>query len=123
MRIRLLAALLSLSLTPACFLSRSHINQPLAEGAVAELIPGQSTADDVLNVLGAPSDVVQLWKRTAWRYDHTESKNSMLVLFVLNLGKTDAKQDRVWVFFDEYDTLTHIGGTFEADEVSWGLPF
>lgn len=120
---RLIIATLALLLTPGCFLSKSHVNSELDATIMESLIPGQSTADDVLGLLGAPMDVVQLWNRSAWRYDHTQTKDSMLILVIVNFGKTDSKQDRVWVFFDANDVVTHIGGTFEANQVEWGLPF
>ncbi len=114
---------LALLLAPGCFLSKAHINEEFDALALEKLVPGQSTADDVLEILGAPMDVVQLWNRSAWRYDHTQSKDSRLFLVVVNFSNTDSKQNRIWVFFDEHDVLTHVGGTFEADQVKWELPF
>ena len=120
---RLIIATLALSLLPGCFLSKAHVNASLDAQAMETLIPGQSTADDVLDLLGAPMDVVQLWNRSAWRYDHTQTKDSRLFLVIVIFGNTESKQDRIWVFFDANDVLTHIGGTFEANDVEWGLPF
>ena len=119
----LLAAAALLLLTPSCFFSRDKINTPLDASAVARLSTGTSTADDVLDALGAPSDVVQLGRRSAWRYDYAQGKTAAFTLIVITFVGRDAKSDRVWVFFDENDVLTHIGGTYEAGDVRYKLPF
>jgi len=115
---RLLLALLLVA-TPSCFLGRSQINKPIDPQPVVDLVPGQSDADDVLAALGAPADVVQLGHHSAWRYDFTRSKGAGVVLILFNTYNNDVQQDRVWAFFDENDVLTHIGGTFEADDASY----
>jgi len=123
MRPKHLLVLPLLALTPGCLLSNSKVNQALDPAAMETLKPGASTADDVLAVLGAPNDVVQLGHRSAWRYDRSRTKDSGLFLIVFNMRHTDARQDRIWVFFDEEDRLTHVGGTFQADDVEYGLKF
>ena len=84
--------------------------------------PGQSTARDVVALLGAPSEVVQLGQRTAYRYDHTHEKQSALFLLVIAVRGVDAQQDRVWVFFDENLLLTHVGATYDAELSSYAVP-
>ena len=121
MRLQRTIALLLLALTPGCLLSNSDVNQALDPAAMKTLKPGTSTADDVLAVLGAPNDVVQLGRRSAWRYDRSRTKDTGLFLIVFNMRHTDAREDRIWVFFDEQDRLTHVGGTFQADDVEYGL--
>jgi hypothetical protein len=123
MNTRLSLAFLLFLLTPSCLLSQSKVNEPLDAERMAQLVPGESDADDVLAVLGAPSDVVQLGKRSAWRYDRSRSKGTGLLLIVFNMHMSDSKEDRIWAFFDEADRLTHIGGTFEADDVEYGLTY
>jgi hypothetical protein len=74
-------------------------------------------------VLGAPADVVQLGRRSAWRYDHIHEKRAAFTLIVITMVNSDSKADRVWVFFDEEDRLIHARGTFEADDAEYKLPF
>jgi outer membrane protein assembly factor BamE (lipoprotein component of BamABCDE complex) len=119
----MLAALALLTFTPACFISREKVNTPLDMEKTAKLVPGTSTADDVLEILGAPMDVVQLGRRSAWRYDYSEGKRAGFTIIVLTMINSDIRQDRAWVFFDENDTLTHIGGTYEAKDVEYKLPY
>jgi len=123
MSYRLITLLLLLALTPGCLLSNAETNQPLDAEAMTTLVPGQSTADDVLATLGAPNDVVQLGRRSAGRYDRSRSKDTGLFLILFNMRHSDAREDRIWVFFDEQDRLTHIGGTFQADDVEYELEF
>jgi outer membrane protein assembly factor BamE (lipoprotein component of BamABCDE complex) len=120
--LKLFVAVALVALTPACFVARNNINTPLDPDRLALLVPGTSTADDVLGALGAPSDVVQLGRRSAWRYDHSQKKSAALSLLIVTMVNTDAQADRVWVFFDEADVLTHMAGTFEAQGARYKLP-
>jgi outer membrane protein assembly factor BamE (lipoprotein component of BamABCDE complex) len=116
-------AVLALSLTSSCFLQRDRVNQRLEPARYEGLVPGMSTADDVLLALGAPMDVVQIGRRSAWRYDYTESKRAALFLVVVALSHRDTMQDRVWAFFDEEGVLTHIGATLEGGDAEYKLPW
>ncbi|MCP3918314.1 MAG: hypothetical protein GY711_22430 [bacterium] len=117
-------ALLSLVWLAAsgCFFQRTHVNQPIEPARLDQLQPGTSTARDVVEALGAPTDVVQLGKRSAYRYDHKVEKQTGLFLLVLGLRGVDSNADRVWAFFDENDVLTHVGATIEAAEAGYGVP-
>lgn len=119
----LIPILCVLPLLQGCFLSRSTVNEPIPAAAVAKLVPGQTTAGEAAALLGAPTDVVQLGRRTAWRFDHTYEKVAGLFLVVVGLRGVDTHQDRVWLFFDEQDVLTHVGSTFAADDAEYSLPW
>lgn len=120
---RLLPLLLAVLLfSPGCFLSRSNINEHFDAAPFRLLVPGESTAREVVELLGAPTEVVQLGRRRAYRYDHTHQRAAGLFLLVVFLHGTDVKSDRVWVFFDEDLVLTHVGMTFEADLAEYGIP-
>jgi hypothetical protein len=119
-----LAATLTLTLPLAgCFLARDTTNEPIRPGRVAGLVAGSTTASRALELLGAPTDVVQLGKRSAWRYDHAVTKRAGLTLLVFTAINTDTQSDRAWLFFDEDQVLTHFGTTLAADEAEWVLPW
>ncbi|MEZ6005989.1 MAG: outer membrane protein assembly factor BamE [Planctomycetota bacterium] len=120
LRLLLLASPLLLS---GCFLSRIDHNRPLDPAVVAELRAGEHTADDVLARMGAPIEVVQLGHKSAWRYEYERTKQTGLFALVVGLHGIDMRADRVWVFFDENDRLTHVGATFESKEAEFELPF
>jgi hypothetical protein len=103
-------------------LDRSAINVPIEPAAVASLQPGTSTADDVTRLLGAPTEVVQLGRRSAWRYEYVMTKRAGLFLLIFSTVGTDTQADRVWVFLDEQDVVSHIGSTFDSKEAEYALP-
>lgn len=115
--------LLSLALLPGCFLSRSHLNQPIAPETVERIVPSTTTAGEVAELLGAPLEVVQLGYKSAWRYEFTVEKQAALFLFLVGLRGVDNQADRVWVFFDEEGVVSHVGSTFAADEAGFDLPW
>lgn len=120
----LLVALAGLACAlPGCFLSRSDVNTPLQPAKVQQLIPGQHTASDVTQLLGAPVEVVQLGHKSAYRYEYDRSKTTGLFALVVSLRGVDQRSDRVWVFFDENNVLTHVGATYEGDEAEYELPY
>ena len=51
------------------------------------------------------------------------TKGSALLLLIVNLGNTDSRSDRVWLFFDDKDLLTHVGATFESHRPQYALPW
>ena len=73
--------------------------------------------------LGAPNEVVQLGRRSAYRYEHTQRKLTGMYLIAVFLINEDNQSDRTWVFFDENDHLTHMGTTLQAEEVEYALPW
>ena len=120
---RFLALLLTLALVPGCFISRTSINEPLDPSLVASLQPGTTTADQVLGLLGAPVEVVQLGHRSAYRFDASTTKQAGLWLVVVGFLNDDSRADRIWAFFDENDVLTHFGATFSAKKPEYAMPW
>ena len=118
----LLLSLFSLLLLPGCFISRSDTRAPLDPEQVSSLRPNEHSEADVTRILGAPTEVVQLGKRVAYRYDHVVEKQTALWLILIGLRGVDTRADRVWAFFDEAGTLTHVGTTLLSDEADYELP-
>jgi len=119
---RLILILLSCLLAPGCFVSRERTNRPLAPAEVQQVVAGVS-AEKVVEILGAPTEVVQLGRRSAYRYDFTQRKRSVLFLLVVGFLNEDAQQDRVWVFLDEEQRVSHVGATFDGDEPEHEMPW
>jgi hypothetical protein len=113
----------ALLLLASCALARSTQNEPLDPQLVNRLEPGKTTAAQAVELLGAPSEVVQLGKRSAYRYDHTATKGAGLILIVLILGNLDSRQDRVWLWFDEHNVLSHVGRTFASHHAQYAMPW
>ena len=122
MRTLLVALCLALGCA-SCFLARDSTNEPLSSRDLSKFVVGQSTAQDVAAAMGAPNEVVQLGRRSAWRYDHSHGKVAGLTLFVVTFVNRDTRTDRVWFFFDEQDRLSHLGSSFEAEDAGWAMPW
>lgn len=117
------AAVLALGASlSGCFFSKSVANPALPPEAVARIVPGTSTADDVVAAIGAPNEVVQLGRRSAWKYEHTVEKQAAVFLVLLGLRGVDTQADRVWVFFDEDDRVLHVGTLFQAGAAEYDVP-
>ncbi len=123
MRLPFLVSIPLAFLASSCFISRGTTNEPLVRTKIDALATGKSTATDVVAELGAPSEIVQLGKRTAYRYDYTVAKQAGFTLIVVTFLNQDTRQDRAWLFFDEHDVLTHVGSTLEADDASYAMPW
>ncbi|MFY9345390.1 MAG: hypothetical protein WAT39_23060 [Planctomycetota bacterium] len=108
---------------PACAFARQDLNGPIDAELVRSLQPGQTTAREVVEKLGAPSEVVQIGKRTAYRYDGSTTKSTVLFLLLVNFANQDSRSDRLWVFFDERDVLTHCGSTFGTHRTQYAMPW
>jgi hypothetical protein len=116
-----LAALLAL--LPACVMAQTRVNEPLDASAIATLRPGTTTAGEVVERLGAPVDVVQLGKRSAYRYEFTSTKRAGLLLVIVNVGNEDTRADRAWLFFDEDQVLSHVGASLEGRDTEYAMPW
>lgn len=97
--------------------------EPLDPMVIQSLRPGETTAREVVERLGGPTEVVQLGRRTAYRYDATRSKSAALVLVVFNMFGQDTRSDRLWAFFDENDVLTHYGVSYGTHRTQHALPW
>ena len=119
---RLTPALLLLTL-PGCYFGRSTLNEPFDAATLRQLQPGSTTAKQAVELLGAPSEVVQLGKRSAYRYDHSVQKEAATWLLLIAFLNTDLRQDRVWLFFDESNVLTHVGSTLASHRPQYAMPW
>jgi len=123
MRTHLLALTCSALLLPACLVSRNTINEPLDAALFAQMRPGETTAGQVVELLGAPTEVVQLGRRSAYRFDASTTKQAGLFLFVVGFLNSDTRADRLWAFFDEQQVLTHYGATLAAGDPEYAMPW
>jgi outer membrane protein assembly factor BamE (lipoprotein component of BamABCDE complex) len=115
--------LLPLLLLPfcSCYMGQATQDQQLDPQAVEQLVPGQHTAADVVRLLGAPNQVVELGDGSAWLYQATNVKSMGLWLLVFGSFGSDQQSDRCWVFFDKDSTLTHLGANFYADNTEYHI--
>jgi len=120
---RTLLLVLAVLLAPGCFITRKTDNKPLDAARLSALKPGTSTAREAVELLGAPVDVVQLGKRSAYEYRFTNTKRAGFSVIVLSLFNQDTRSDRAWLFFDENQLLTHMGTTLQGGEPEYAMPW
>lgn len=123
MNLRILVLLSLTAALASCAIARQDFNEPLDAVRIDALKPGETTAAQVVEALGGPNEVVQLGRRTAYRYDSSTTKSALLFLFFANFGNQDTRQDRLWVFFDERDVLTHYGATYGSHRTRYAMPW
>lgn len=122
-RVPLAASLSCCLFLGGCLVGRQDLNEPLDATLVSRLQPGTTTAQQVTGLFGAPAEVVQLGRRTAYRYVATTTKSAGLWLVVVILAAQDTRSDWLWVFFDENNVLTHYGSTFAVHRTQYALPW
>ncbi len=120
---RSIAFLSLLTLLPGCFTTRTTVNQQLSPEAAAQIAPG-TTAAEVVELLGAPTDIVQLGHRSAYLYEFQQTKMTGLLAAVVGFMNSDTRSDRIWVFLGPGgEEVTHVGSSFDADKAQNGMPW
>ena len=113
-----------ISLYAGCAMfGKSKEYQPLDVSHLDNLQAGKTTASEVLEIFGSPSQVVKLSNGNAYIYERSVSKGTGIWLVILSFGNYETQHDRVVFFFDNGDILTHYGVSMNAGEASYGLPF
>ena len=117
------AGLLPLLLAAGCVFVRIDTDSPIDAPTVRSFVLGKTTAADVTASLGAPVDVVQIGSRSAYEFSATSTKLTSLYLLVVTFNNKDTRSDRVWLFFDEKNVLTHAGTTFATHRTRYAMPW
>ena len=96
---------------------------PFDASGLDKLIPGKSTAAQVIEILGAPSEIVKLSNGNAYIYRRSLSKGTGLWLLIVSFGNYDKHYDQIVIFLDKKNVMTHYGVTLDAYKAAYGLPF
>lgn len=97
--------------------------QPFNAEQFASIQPGETTAKEITELFGAPTNIVEMSNGNAFIYQRSISKGTFIWLILLSFGNYDNQTDQVAFFFDNQDVLTHYGTSLNADKASYGLPF
>jgi outer membrane protein assembly factor BamE (lipoprotein component of BamABCDE complex) len=82
----------------------------------AQLVKGQSTREDVLTLLGPPSQVIALEEETVLYYLYEHSTGEGLILILYNRVRKSTRYDRAIFFFDKNDVLTEYSTYIEKSD-------
>lgn len=126
--------------TQGCFLIGVSVGEEIPPDAVARIVPGETTKDDILRWFGAPveatdgeifarmfdageiaaEDLVALPFSDFLVYEITDGNARIVFTFLFNWAEVKLKRDRLTVFFDDNDVVLYYGLTrqreFEGDE-------
>ena len=96
---------------------------PFDAAKLDKLTVGKSTAAQVTEMLGPPSNIVKLSNGNAYIYRRSLSKGTGLWLLIVSFGNYDKHYDQIVIFFDTKNIMTHYGITLDAHKAAYGLPF
>ena len=123
LKVYILTVLMVTTLLSGCLVIGKNKEFQLFESSeLDQLVPGQTTATEVTEIFGAPSNVVELANGNAYVYRRTVTKGTMCWLVLLTMGNVEKQHDQLVFFFDSEDILTHYGLSLDADKARYGLP-
>ena len=107
-----------------CFVLGTNKNyHPFDSEALANVTPGHTTAQEILNLFGAPTEMVEMSNGNAYIYQRSVAKGTVIWLLLVSFGNYDRQVDQVVFFFDDNDLLTHYGISLNAKKAKYGFPF
>jgi hypothetical protein len=120
---RWLATVVSLGFLGGCYFGKKVEDHPWSGEAVRKIEPGKTTKAELLQILGAPREVVRLLDSDAYMYVHSIEKSTGVFLLLLNLQRVDKQFDAITVIINRQDIVTGIGHRFTAEEAEYGFPW
>lgn len=106
-----------------CFVGKNVDDQKIDAAGLEGLAVNQTTAHEVCEIFGAPSQVVKMSNGNAYIYRRSVAKAMAVWLLLVSMGSYDKQYDHIVFFFDNNDVLTHYGASFSAEEAAYDLPF
>ena len=118
-RMTTLVLLITVPLT-ACLQFRSErgVEVNWQSNVTEQLESGKSTRDDVMKLLGPPSQIISLDEETAFYYLFERTAGEGYILVLYTRFTVDARYDRAVFFFDENGVLVEHALSAEAVEVT-----
>jgi hypothetical protein len=95
--------------------SRGQLNAPFDEGALSAINKGHSTEDEVVRLLGAPNNIIELGKREAFHYYRYEMKHATVLVF----SRVNIATDELYVFFNEQHVVDDVVFSKRSDELKF----
>lgn len=92
----------------AQFESKRGVDVNWQSAVTDHLVTGKSTRQEVLALLGPPSQVIALNDESVLYYLFEHAQGEGLILIVYNRMQIDTRYDRAIFFFDEHDVLTEF---------------
>ena len=96
---------------------------PFDENALKQVTTGKTSASEVTQLFGPPNKIVKLSNGNAYVYERSVDKGTGLWLVLLTFANFDTQYDRIVLFINNDDVVTHFGSSFNAEAASYGMPF
>jgi hypothetical protein len=109
--------------TGCAAVGRSRDFRPIEPSSLSHIAPGTTTGAELMRLFGPPSRIVRLSNGNAYIYTSKLTKTTGLWLALVTFVNMDTREDRVVIFLNSRDVVTHWGSSFQAGEASYGLPF
>ena len=100
----LISAILAFAGTAGCAVTRGDLGAPFKDGDISAVETGRSTQSDVVRLLGAPDNVIQLGNREAFHYYHYTLKHATFLVF----SRVNIASDELYVFFDSRGVVDQV---------------
>jgi SmpA / OmlA family len=105
---RLLPYLLSTTLVLAgaagCAVTRGDLGAPFNNADISAVQKGRATQSDVVRLLGAPDNVIQLGHREVFHYYHYTLKHATFLV----LSRVNIASDELYIFFDRRGVVDQV---------------
>jgi outer membrane protein assembly factor BamE (lipoprotein component of BamABCDE complex) len=114
----LMTLLPALGLLLGCvqFSSKRGVEVSWQPEVIAQLETGKSTREDVLSMLGPPSQVISVGDETVLYYLFEKSEGQGVILILYNQFDRETDYDRAVFFFDKDDVLIDYATQIKPDE-------
>ncbi len=118
LRLPLIAAALAGLVLSGCaqYENKRGVEVTWQDSVTNQLVKGRSSREEVLQLLGPPSQVIALEEETVLYYLFERSEGDGLILILYNRMKIDTRYDRAIFFFDEHDVLTDYATRIQAPD-------
>lgn len=125
MRKILLPAIISIliAVSGCAIIGRDRDFRSFDSKSLTSVVPGKTTAGQVTQIFGAPTQVVKLANGNAYMYTRATSKGTVVYLILVTFANYDRQYDQIVFFFDKTDILTHYGTSLNEAQASYGMPF
>jgi outer membrane protein assembly factor BamE (lipoprotein component of BamABCDE complex) len=122
-RVRFVIIILTALCCGCAVFGKNKEEQTFNHALIDKVVPGQTTAAEITELFGAPSQVVKLSNGNAYLYKRSVAKGTGIWLVLVSFGNYEKQYDQLIFFFNDTDILTHFGASNNADKASYGLPF
>lgn len=104
-----------------CMFGRNKINVEEFHVKAGQIVPGKTTANEVLDIIGSPPNaILQLGKgERAYVYTFGDAKTGGLNLIVFNTRKTNTGIDSAYFFLDENDVIKSKIVSNYSEDLTW----